>query len=200
MRHTLVHAFLSASLLWATTAVAALPSSAYNGFTEYIYANSSCGGATDPINVHFEPSIGYYTTALGLINNNPVLGWTNSEGSIHYFYNSLRSSATRCQVQTTQRAGGCIFCVRDHGRLNAGTYVSGKGYVSAFPVHYEVVDEFCGTHSVASFNSARDRLGQKFRSAGYRTTRTWIGNTLGFQQPCGGPIVRSDGYIDRVHT
>lgn len=64
----------------------------------------------------------------------------------------------------------------------------------------EVVDEFCGTHSVVSFNSARDRLGQRFRGAGYLTTRTWVGNTLGFQQPCAGPVVRSDGYVDRVRT
>lgn len=199
MRRILVQAAVTGSIV-LTLAAPPTQAGAYNGFTEYIYRYNNCGGATDPINVYFEPSIGYYTTALGPINNNPVLGWTDASGTQLYFYDSWWPPTSRCRLQTTQRAQACIWCVRDHGRLSAGAYVSGKGYVSAFPVHYEVVDEFCGTHSVVSFNSARDRLGQKFRAAGYLTTRTWVGNTLGFQQPCAGPVVRSDGYIDRVRS
>lgn len=191
---------LAAATIVALTAIAAPPQvSAYDRFTEYIYSTSSCGSPTDPINVYFEPGIGQVGTALSLIQNRPVLGWGDNTGSGHYFYNTLWSSSSRCRFQDYQRASSCIACARDHGRLKGGPWVSGVGYVSAFPVHYELVDEYCGNHVVITFNGERDSVAQKFRDAGYSTVRTYVGNTRGFTQ-CNGAVVRSDGYIDRLRS
>lgn len=156
--------------------------------------NTSCSYITDPINLYFRRNIGEVSTALNKINNVPVLGWTDNGGSNHGFYNTNWSASRRCRLQNYQRANGWIISTRQHGRLRGGTYQSTLGYwVSAFPVHYEIISEFCGNHEVVSFNSARDYVADKFADYGYGVATVWEGNTASFQT-CSGYVVHSSGY------